>query len=529
MRRLKLSRRAPRRGDWRAAAAVATWIVATAFVSCDDGEHPDVSTATPPEQNRREDFLWGDRLAVVPAIAKPASAQPNATWSAKINTATWNDLEQLEREWPRGDASARAALEAALKPPAAPMTRALAATLLGALLDPAAAGPLCLAIDDPDPIVHVAAIRALGALRAPWTIPRLIKTFGRYVMHPTLIARVESAAALLRFQNVSGVPLCLRVLKEHTKYEDNVAREWPRSSRIAFEKEVALAALVSLTGDSFGYAADAPLPAQEAAIERFDAWWAQNRDRLVREQPRVDDPALLAKVDELVQGLDVYQVSTSDDARFVLERLGPRMLDLYALRLDDPSVYVRAHLLDVIAVLATDAEAPNADTRARLDRALTDASAAVRTQAVRVFGAFRRPELLDVVARGLGDADASVRVAAARALGDSGLREARALLEPLAARQNHDELWATAVLSLIRLGSAERLDDLLQMLVTDDVVDQSAALEALGALGAPIGSFPLGGSLAERTTAKTALAAWCAERRSAPSPPGVERADVKAK
>lgn len=504
--------------------------MAGSFPGCDDSSPPGASApaAVSLEQNRREDFLWADRLAVAPDVAKGDRPPASATWAARIAAATWDDLEALTREWPHGDAAARVALEDALKSPAPPMTRALAATLLGTLGDAAAAGPLCVAIDDPTPIVHVAAIRSLATLRVPWIVPRLIKTFGRYVMHPSLIARVESAAALLRFGNVSGVPLCLRVLKEHTRFEDNVAREWPRSSRVAFEKESALAAMVSLTGDAYGYAADAPVAVQEQAIQRFEAWWAEHRDRLVRDQPRFDDAAFLAKVDELVQGLDVYQVSTSDDARFVLERLGPRMLDVYVTRLTDPSVYVRAHLLDVIAVIARDADAPSPATRAALERVLADGSAAVRTQAVRVFGGFRRPDLLALVARGLQDPDASVRVAAARALGDSGLAEARPWLEPLAARPQHDELWATVQLSLIRLGSSERLGDLLQMLVAEDVVDQSAALEALGALGAPIGSFPLGGSPADRTAGKQALQQWCEARfapRNAPDAPA--RTDLK--
>lgn len=517
-------RPAPRRGD-RRAAALATLVVACLPCACDDGSRPQEQASGVPEQNRREDFLWADRLALAPAIAKPQPVTPDAAWSARITAATWDELDALERAWPRNDAPARAALEAALRPPSSPMVRAIAATLLGALRDPAAAEALCVAIADPDPIVHVAAIRSLAVLRVPWTMPRLIKTFGRYVMHPTLIARVEAAAALLRFQNVSGVPLCLRVLKEHTRFEDNTAREWPRSSRIAFEKEVALAAIVSLTGDSFGYAADAPSPVQEAALLQFDAWWAANRDRLVREQPRFDDPALLAKIDELVQGLDVYQVSTSDDARFLLERLGPRMLDAYVRRLDDPSVYVRAHLLDVIAVLAADAEPPSADARAGLERALSDDSPAVRTQAVRAFGGFRRAELLEPVARGLKDPDASVRVAATRALGDTGLAEARTLLEPVAQRSQHDEQWASAVLSLIRLGARERVTDLLQMLETEDVVDQSAALEALGVLGAPIGSFPLGATPEQRAAAKASLEAWCAQNLGATLPTPAERAD----
>ncbi|MBK6941107.1 MAG: HEAT repeat domain-containing protein [Planctomycetes bacterium] len=510
-----MSRRVPRSGDRRCAALCAALIVAGSLHACDDSSPPSAPAAVSLEQNRREDFLWADRLAIAPDVAKVERPPASAPWAARIAAATWDDLEGLAHEWPRGDAAARVALEDALRSAAAPMTRALAATLLGGLGDPAAAGPLCVAIDDPDAIVHVAAIRSLATLRVPWTMPRLIKTFGRYVMHPSLIARVEAAAALLRFRNVSGVPLCLRVLKEHTRFEDSVAREWPRSTRVAFEKESALAALATLTGDTYGYAADAPVAVQERAIERFDAWWTEHRDRLVRDQPRYDDAALLAKVDQLVQGLDVYQVSTSDDARFVLERLGPRMLDVYVTHLIDPSVYVRAHLLDVIAVIARDADAPSPASRAALERALGDASAAVRTQAVRVFGGFRRADLLPTVARGLQDRDASVRVAAAQALGDSGLREAWPWLEPLAARAQRDELWATAQLSLIRLGATERVDELLQMLAAEDVVDQSAALEALGSLGAPIGSFPLGGTPDERDAARQALRTWCDSRFAA--------------
>ncbi|MBL8769607.1 MAG: hypothetical protein JNL94_19710 [Planctomycetes bacterium] len=69
------------------------------------------------------------------------------------------------------------------------------------------------------------------------------------------------------------------------------------------------------------------------------------------------------------------------------------------------------------------------------------------------------------------------------------------------------------------------MTDLLQMLETEDVVDQSAALEALGVLGAPIGSFPLGATPEQRAAAKASLEAWCAQNLGATLPAPAERAD----
>lgn len=458
-----------------------------------------------PEQNQRLEVSWTERLSVPPvqepiavtaeqdaaaaelcaalAEAPLAAAEPALARLRALGAAAVPRLARLLAE--SGDTGAR-------------VNAVLALTASG---DARAAAPLCGVLHRQPPEVALLAARGLGTLRVPWTLPRLVKVIGRYDVTNDLIVRVEAAAALQRFGNYSGVPFLIKVLKEHTALEEDGEREWAKQARIAFEKEEALRALAELAGDDFGFSPNAPYRRQEEAIRKIEAWWREHRPALWGTSPALEDPLLVERIGWLVEGLTIYQISTVDNARYILQALGPKVLPLLTGRLADERVYVRVHVLEVIEGIG-DLLAPQAEAVfAVVVPLLADGSASVRAQAGRALGALRLERAAPLLAPLARDADASVRVAGIQALGMAGGEDALAVLLPLAAAAEHDDAWAATSAALYALGRREFLEPLLQDLLHPDLGRQARALEVLGGLGAAVADFPLGGPLAAREPA----------------------------
>jgi len=507
-----LSSRHPSPCSARLSGALATAAVAALVLAACGREEsgavsgPDSTQHTSqPEQNVREEFLWRDRLSLPPAGASTdslleipeAPAKEIARLTGLLVAEDWQAVQTVAADLLSFGPEARPTLARLLREHANPGVRSAAAFLLGHLGDPNSAPTLCLALRDPDPQVCMFAARALGELQVPWTIPRLIKVLGRHFAHPELIVRVEAAAALLRFGNYTGMPFLLRILKENTSIADSANRDWAPRARIAFEKEQAAWAIASVAGHDFGFSANAPDARQVERIGAIESWWEESCVDLWAQSDRIEDPLLLARIDELLNGFEIYQVSVVDNARFVLAGLGPKCAPRLIDRLDDPSVYVRVHVLEVLEELAPLIGGEHVSAVAAAVRAkLIDAQPSVRAQAARVLGrvggAPLYPATLEALRSASSDPDGSVRVAAADALGHVRHAASEEILLPLANANLRDGVWAAANASLVRLGRSKHLEALLDGLLADDVATQSAALEALGSLGAPIADFPLG-------------------------------------
>lgn len=512
-----------RRGRTSSAPGRALWLTACLLVAGACGpREPDSAPAAAgeTEQNRRDTFLWRDRLNRPPlAIAVTDLAAPRRAQLLQLLDGMRNrPFAQLRDEMAAciafGDAAIPLLGERLATEPDAQVRMALVSAL--SEMGEAAAPHLCLHLRDESTAVALLAVRGLGRLRVPWTLPRLLKEIGLVDAHPELIIRVEAAAAALRFANYAGVPLLLKVLKEHTALQDDRNREWAERVRIAFEKEEALRALVTLSGDDFGYSPNASYDSQADACRRFDGWWSAHRQALWQAARPVADAGLLTVVADLVDGFDVFQIRTVDNARFLLIGLGPPILTPLLEQLGDPRVYVRTHLCEVIHGFGDLLGAADASRAVEALRPLLqDVDAAVRGEATRALGRLDAAPARELLLRALHDRDGSVRVIAIKALGERGGKAALDALTGIAGAADPPDEWAAANAALVRLGQARHLITLLDGLEADAWGTQGAALDALGELGARTASFPLGGDAAARHAARQALEAALTEAEPA--------------
>jgi len=304
-----------------------------------------------------------------------------------------------------------------------------------------AAGPdalttLMAALRDERDALAMVAAHELGRLDLTAAIPRLLKGIGPYpVDHdPPIAVRLAQASALARLGNPAGIPLILTALQERTDLEVPEGElPWTRTTRVVFLQEIALEGLRAMAGTDFGYHPSASVPEREAAAAAARAWWDERALALWAHAP-LDDEALVARVRMLVAHLDAYQLRQIDGARFVLARLGPRVIPHLADGLEREDPYVRLHVLEVLEAMA-----PRVDekTRGRIASLastplLEDADVVIAAQAARVCGTMRVVDPL-VVALGTRD-EPGVRVAVVDALRaadrPAAARAVRALPEP---------------------------------------------------------------------------------------------------
>ncbi len=495
----------------RGAALRAGIALALTIAGCGDRDDPGAAPRTRLEQNQRIETNWQEWMSRPPKGAEPADAPPlSADASREMETlvrAGWNGLDALiDAARKHGDSGVQW-LEQFVSQDKDPTARALAVFAIGKAGRPRAAAMLCRALRDSDPEVSALAMRALGDLRVPWTLTRIAKDVGRYDANKLLVVRVLACSASLAFANYSGVPVLLRILKEHTPLEDTAGRDWAKQQRMALEKEEAIDAIRRLAGDDFGFDANAPPARQAESIHKIEAWWMTNRKRLWDSSPPIADPALRARVDELIEAFDDYQISMVDNARYILAWLGPRVFPLLAPHLSDPRNYVRVHLLETLENLADEFGSEMPDVVRAIVPLARDPQPAVRRAAVGALGALGRPELAAPLLAHVTDPDPSVRVAVLRALGQLGTPEAVRALETRAAAADHGDEWVTAHAALARLGHTASRNVLLQELMSEDVTQQSRALDALGILGVAVAKFPLGGATADRARVRDEFAA----------------------
>lgn len=491
---------------------VATAVVISSLAGCTDD--PEVALPphpTTPEQNKRETFFWHDRLCI-PPFEEPVSADAEA-WIAKILAVP---VERGANALDQADAVAAVgapidALDAALQrteDPALKIAIVSAAGRRGVEATPL----LCRALRQTPTEVCLLAARALGRIDAPWTLPRLVKEVGLYTPHPELIVRVEAAAALLRRKNYATIPNLLRVLKEHTRLQDDREREWPARTRIAFEKEEAWRALAPILGEGLQFSPNAPYDQQADVVVELERRFQERRKKLWADSPALEDPGILAVIDRLVGGFLYFQIRNVDNARYVLSALGPNAIPRLVEHLSDPQVYVRVHVLEVLQQLAVDDDRSAVLEAAARER-LADEAPAVRVEATRLLGALDSESAPGAILKMIEDHDASVRLAAIQALGEAGDPAGDTRLQEIATDAPGDE-WAAANAALYRRGQLDRVDRLLDALEqSGSLAVRAAALDALLWLGAETATFPLTGDVKARTEAAKIV------RESLPAPP----------
>jgi len=430
------------------------------------------------------EWFWQDLFAAAPAPEPlPADAEAAATIARTFEQIAAAELLASEALLPPLIALARrdlAALLAGLDDPRRAVRFAVARVmvrLMSAADDPAvcpfpqrlgeaAARHLRDSADE----VALLHLETIVSGRWPWMEPVLLKTFGKVDNHRLTVLRVRAAAKLAEQGNLGGVPLLLKVLKEETSLQDDVAREWDASPRTAWWKEEAILGIRALAGHDFGHSPDAAEAEQVAVIRRIEAWWAENRIALHARRAAPTDPELVARIERMILAFGTFQLRNVDNAAFILEGLGPAVAPWLFAALDGANFRIRVHVLHVLARLADDV-APEERERwiARLAPAVNDPDEAVQVAALRAIGATAIPAALPHLEAALEPEKPALCETALRELPRQDRKTAREVLTRLAKRLPPEHLLATpCAVARLAAGDLEPLPEFLQRLESGD-------------------------------------------------------------
>jgi len=477
--------------------------VVVGLPGCGGDERPPLSAT--PQNESKEEWFWRDRLCVRPEPLAAIEPLPLLrTKAAEIFDAIGSR--------PPGTLEKEIAAISDLGEKAIPFiaertggeersVRFAAVSALGRIDSPLGQEPLLSLLRDEWSTVAILAADILTETSESWTLPRIIKTIGPFPVdfNPVLMVRVKSAAALIKHHNYSGVPFLIKILKENTPAEDPV-RDWYETQRLAWEKEEALKVLSSLSGDTFGFIIDSPRPRQAEAARRFERWWEDRAESFWARSPTLDDPLLVAEIEEMIAALSTFQIRNKDCAQYILRMLGPPVLPFLAKALTDSNFYVRFHALDVIADLAPAAGRRVDDLAASVSACVKDRSPAIRAQACRTLGRLGLGSSLPFLEQVLGDSDSDVRLKAVEAIGLIGGPKSERCLLDLLANTAQGQLRIEILAALVRF-SCSHADGLLTELLSDDPSRQEWALQKVIDLTGDDFGFHLGGPLDKRTEA----------------------------
>gem|GEM_PF-7040234 len=468
-------------------------------------DRDDPSPSAPASAGLKEpEWFWRDRLGVRP---QPLPALQRAATAGKALAALFQgDLAGLAP----AVRSERIASVTAHGESAIPFLcdrlgssrpreeRMLAVAALGRIGGPHIQAPLLGMLRDEWPAVAILAADILCEVGEPWIIPRLIKAIGPYPVdyNPHLMVRVKAARALLELGNYSGIPFLIKILEENTSSE-RLPRAWDETTRMAWFKEDALETLSGLTGSSYGFLIDAPRQHQAAAAERFSQWWKDNCIALWRAAPFLDDPLLVAEIEEVITGLASFQIRNKDGSNYILRMLGPPVFPFLADALRSPEFFVRFHTLQIVGELA-----PLAGDAAELwvqavTSCLKDRAPVIRAQTCHALGSLRHRESLSSLERLLDDPDGDVRLKAADAIGRIGGRIAESTLTSRIERLEPGQLRSEVAAALVRI-SVSHVEILLDELRSEDLGRQDWALQKVIDLTGDDFDFPLEGALESR-------------------------------
>ncbi|MEW6744148.1 MAG: HEAT repeat domain-containing protein [Planctomycetota bacterium] len=439
------------------------------------------SYPAPPEG----EWYFRDLLAVGP-VPLPAPQASGALfnlleqWAGRDAIDAGVIIEQLAAST---DEAALAQLRAGLRHHDASVRYASCAAL-GRRREEAVAALLMEALRDERQEIALLALEGIIAQDQSWTLPRVIKCYGMHDNNPHLIVRVTAAARLIDKGIYAGVPLLIKVLKENTPIADEKNREWDRTDRIAWEKEVAIAALSRLATSDFGFHQDGPIPQQVAAIRSIEDWWDRERSRLWERTPPWSDRQLARVIDQIIGGLAAFQLRHVDNARFLLEHLGPPAGERLVEAALGGSFYIRFHSLEVLAALAPAARQAQRSSWAQvLVPLLEDSEPAVRQQAALTVGALGGARAVGELLGHLGDADPGVQRSVALALGRIGSPGARSRLqEQLATVGLLAEVRVALLGALAATGEREAAEQFLAGLDDSEETVRQGTLDTLLAI-----------------------------------------------
>jgi HEAT repeat protein len=351
-----------------------------------------------------------------------------------------------------------------------PSVQYAAVCALGRIRDPWVSRALMPAFRSDRPEIAALAIRGAIAQDEPWMVPRLMTEFGWRDTNRLLVGRVVAAADLIGHGWLGGIPVLFKVMKENTPTSDEVNREWDKRERVAWEKELSLEALSRVLGQDFGYNENAPAGMQSEIVARMEDHYAKHCADVHARAHKIDDPHLIALVRRLIGGLNTFQLRNIDDARFLLESLGPPVADFLIEGTRANEFYIRYHCLEVLGRFREEASAAD---RQRISDAIAplagDQDNALREMLATTLGELCSPDSVPTLEKLLGDPELGVRTATILALGRCGSPAALRLLAqrfPPEAAQTSEQVAALA--AQIELGSEPALEPYLLGLSASD-------------------------------------------------------------
>jgi hypothetical protein len=273
------------------------------------------------------------------------------------------------------------------------------------------------------------------------------------------------------------MPLFLKILKEQTPLQDDVAREWQTSLRTAWWKEEALAGVELLTGSRFDYSPDATPIQQVQSIGQIEAWWDEHKVECWQDVADYDDPAVVLRIQQLILALGTFQLRNVDNALFLLEKMGPPVAPFLFAALADSCFPIRRHCLEVLERLMPLLPYPEkARWIRKLEALLEDENPRIRERAVVTIGAAQIPIARDLLTAAL-EKEHAVAESALMSLSRYETPEARQVLEEFAEDLVPEHaLWLPTQAARLACGDLTPLELFLQELARQDAGGSRAAL-----------------------------------------------------
>ncbi len=355
---------------------------------------------------------------------------------------------------------------------------------IGRMGSRAAAGTLLkLVADDESPTVRSFAALALAEIGDDGVVPDLVLRF-KYEEDGFVINALSTA--LHRLGIACGVEKLISYL----------------DGRIRVRQEAA-GTLHEMLGEDFKYDAWAAAGERTEAAKRMRRWWWQHGQELLLRlnSGREVGPGFEKRIIETIFELSQYQMRNVDDARFILEGLGPIAVPFLCRGVTDESQYVRAHSVEVFVRMGRSGESGSEVLRSSVGDPL------IRADILRALGVARDQESYSLLLSAVGDPLIDVRICAVDSLGQLGNKDALSTLQALSSNPgDSDELRVALSFSLALLGDRSDLMTVVSLLDSKapiDVWDLAERIDRLMRLGAGVkgevdGSYPFDGPPAEK-------------------------------
>ena len=195
----------------------------------------------------------GDRRGSWDPPERGFDAAGGRVYTTALNALTLEIYYRYLPFYREGAIDALNVLEKATRVRSSDATRRRALLLLSSFNSPRVQDLLVGALDDPDPATRATAQRVLVEQKCERVVPDLL----RQLESVSALARMQAVASLTRFGDKRLVPHLIKALRDPEKVV----------------RDRAIQGLRKLTGEGFGFLADASPQNREEAVQLWERWW----------------------------------------------------------------------------------------------------------------------------------------------------------------------------------------------------------------------------------------------------------------